>query len=263
MDMGISGKTAIVCGSSRGLGRACAEALASEGVNLVVNSRNAEEIILAAREISERYGVEAVPVAGDMADPGVPDLLAQAALDRFGGIDILVNNAGGPPPGEFHDLTDEQWERAFRLTLLSAVRMTRAVLPVMTERKWGRIINLTSSAVRQPIPGLLLSNSLRSSVIGMAKTLSREVASKGVLVNNIATGSFDTERLRSIFKDRAKRGGRSPEEILAVEESSIPLGRIGRPEELAWLVVFLASERASFITGTTVSVDGGAYSGMV
>jgi 3-oxoacyl-[acyl-carrier protein] reductase len=263
MDLGIRGKTAIVCGSSRGLGRACAEALAAEGVNLVVNARNGEEITRAARSISETYGVVAVPVAADLTDSGAPDLLAHAALEKFGEIDILINNAGGPPPGTFLELPDESWEKAFHLTLMSAVRLTRAVLPVMFERRWGRIINLTSISVKQPIGGLLLSNSLRSAVIGMAKTLSRETASKGVLVNNIATGNFDTERLRSIFQDRARRGGTTPEEILASQEAAIPLGRLGRPEELASLVTFLASERASYITGTTIQVDGGVYDGMI
>ena len=263
MDLGIKGKTAIVCGSSRGLGRACAEALATEGVNLVLNARNAEDISRAAMEISGRFGVEAVPAAADLADPGATDILVHAALERFGGIDILINNAGGPPPGVFLDLSDESWEKAFRLTLMSVVRMTRAALPYMFERKWGRIVNLVSLSVKQPIDGLLLSNSLRSAVIGMAKTLSREVAPKGVLVNNIATGSFDTERLRSIFRDRAVRSGLTPEGILAKEESAIPLGRIGRTEELAGLVTFLASERSSYITGATIPVDGGAYAGMM
>ena len=263
MELGIKGRTAIVCGSSQGLGRACAEALAAEGANLVVNARNKDEITHTAGSIAETYGVEAVPCVADMMDPDAPDLLTRTALERFGGIDILINNAGGPPPGVFLDSTDEQWERAFRLTLMSVVRMTRAVLPAMFERRWGRIINLASISVKQPINGLLLSNSLRSAVIGMAKTLSREVAPKGVLVNNIATGSFDTERLRSIFRDRASRGGKTLEEVLAFEESAIPLGRIGRPEELAWLVTFLASERSSYITGVTIPVDGGAYTGMM
>lgn len=263
MELGIRGKTAIVCGSSRGLGRACAEALASEGVNLAVNARDEEEIAQAARSISETYGVQAIPVAADLADSGGPDRLVRAALERFGGVDILVNNAGGPPPGEFRELPDELWEKAFHLTLMSVVRMTRAVLPVMAERKWGRIVNLTSLSVKQPIPGLLLSNSLRSAVIGMAKTLSREAAPMGILINNIATGNFDTERLRSIFRDRADRSGRTPEAVRAAQESAIPLGRLGRPEELAWLVTFLASERASYITGATIPVDGGAYEGLM
>jgi 3-oxoacyl-[acyl-carrier protein] reductase len=262
MDFGIKGKTAIVCASSQGLGRACAEALAGEGVNLVVNSREFDRIFNTARVIAETFGVEVVPVAADLSQPETAEKLLKIALDRFGGVDILINNAGGPPPGTFADTDDAAWEKAFHLTLMSAVRMSRAVLPAMISRGWGRIISLTSLSVKQPIGGLLLSNSLRSAVVGMAKTLSQEVAGKGVLVNNIATGDFDTERLRSIFESRAQKQGITPEQARAAQVSAIPLGRLGRPEELAWIVAFLASERASFITGATIQVDGGAYKGM-
>jgi 3-oxoacyl-[acyl-carrier protein] reductase len=262
MDFGIRGKAAIVCGSTRGLGRACADALAAEGVHVAVNARDREETEQAAREIAERYGVDVVPVPADLMDPDTPHLLSHAALEHFGRLDILINNAGGPPPGTFDSLDDAAWEKAFQLTLMSAVRMTRAALPSMKAQRWGRIINLTSLSVKQPIPGLFLSNSLRSAVIGMAKTLSRELAPHGILVNNIATGNFDTDRLRSIYEDRARKRNTSFEEIRRTEESAIPLGRLGRPEELAWLVTFLASERASYITGATIPVDGGVYAGM-
>jgi 3-oxoacyl-[acyl-carrier protein] reductase len=262
MEFGIRGKTAIVCGSSRGLGRACAEALAGEGVNLVMNARGFDSIFTAARTVSEKFGVEAVPVAADITHPDAPDTLAKAAHDRFGGADILVNNAGGPTPGGFLDLSDDEWEKAFRLTLLSAVRMSRAALPFMLEKGWGRIVNLTSLSVKQPIGGLILSNSLRSAVVGMAKTLSQEVAARGVTVNNIATGTFDTERIRSIFQDRANRQGITVEQVRAAQESAIPMGRMGRPEELAWLVAFLASERGGYITGATIQVDGGQFAGL-
>ena len=263
MDLGIKGKTAVVCGASRGLGRACANVLASEGVNLVLCSRNFENIFNAARSVSETFGVETVPIAADISLPESPEKVALEAVKKFGGIDILINNTGGPPPGTFDDIGDESWEKAFNLTLMSAVRMTRAVLPYMKANRWGRIINLTSISVKQPIQNLLLSNSLRSSVIGMAKTLSQEVGHHNILVNNIATGNFDTERLKSVFSVRAKARNISEEQVLKEAESSIPLGRLGKPEELAWLVTFLASERASYITGATIQVDGGLCAGIL
>ncbi len=263
MDLGIKGKTAIVCGSSKGLGRACNKVLASEGVNLVICSRNFDRIFEVARYISETYGTEVVPVSCDLAHPDSPDKLVREATGKLGGVDILVNNTGGPPPGGFQELDDGAWEMAFNLTLMSVVRMARAVLPIMTAKGWGRIVNLASISVKQPIAGLLLSNSLRSAVVGMAKTLSHEVADKGVLVNTIATGNFDTERLRALFENRAQKQGITPEKARSNTESTIPMKRLGNPYELAWLVAFLASERASYITGTTISVDGGAFSGLM
>ncbi|MBT4483666.1 MAG: SDR family oxidoreductase [Candidatus Latescibacteria bacterium] len=263
MDLGIEGKSAIVCGASQGLGRACAEVLAGEGVKMVMCSRNFDRIFNTARSISETYGVQTVPIAADLSLPESPDKLVREAVAKFRGVDILINNVGGPPPGRFEDLSDEEWEKAFHLTLMSAVRMTRAVLPVMIENKWGRIVNLASIAVKQPIAGLMLSNSLRSAVVGMAKSLSAQTASKNVLINTIATGSFATERLESLFKSQQSKMGITVNEARAKLESTIPLGRVGRPEELAWLAAFLASERASYITGATIQVDGGAYSGMM
>lgn len=263
MDLGIKGKTAIVCGASQGLGRACAEVLAAEGVNMVICSRNFDRIFDAARSISETYGTEVKPVACDLTQAESPEKLVREAVSKFDGIDILINNAGGPSPGTFDSLDDSAWEDAFNLTLMSAVRMTRAVLPVMVENGWGRIVNLASTSVKQPIAGLLLSNSLRSAVVGMAKTLSREVADKGVLINTIATGSFNTERLQSLFESRAQSQGITPEEAKSQLEATIPVKRIGNPRELAWLAAFLASERSSYITGATFSVDGGAFSGLM
>ncbi len=263
MDLGIRGKTAIVCGSSQGLGYACAMALAEEGVNIVMNSRDFDRIFAAARKVSERYGVETVPVAADALHVETPDKLVKAAIDRFGGLDILITNTGGPQPGVFADMGDDSWEQAFHLTLMSTVRMIRASLPPMLERGCGRIVNLASISVKQPIPGLLLSNSLRSAVVGMAKTLSQEVAARGVTINTIATGTFETERIRAILSDRAKRQGVTEDITRLAQIAAIPMGRLGRPEELASVAVFLASEKASYLTGTTIQVDGGMCMGIM
>ena len=263
MEFGIKGKTAIVCGASQGLGRACAEGLAAEGVNLVICSRDFDRIFNTARTISEACGAEIVPMACDITQADAATKLIREAESKFGGVHILVNNAGGPPAGTFENTDDESWEEAFRLTLMSAVRLSRAVLPIMKNQHWGRIINLTSISVKQPIQGLLLSNSLRAAVVGMAKTLSQEAGPYNVLINNIATGSFDTDRLRSLFEKRARAESTTPDRILSAHESEIPLGRLGEPEELANLVVFLASEKASYITGATISVDGGAFAGLM
>ncbi len=263
MNLGIKGKSAIVCGASQGLGRACAEALAGEGVNLVLCSREFDKIFATARSISETFGGDIVPIAADISLAESPDKIVKEALKKFGSIDILVNNTGSPASGMFDEVGDTEWENAFHLILMSAVRMSRAVLPYMTREGWGRIINLASISVKQPIPGLLLSNSLRNAVVGMAKTLSCEVAPHGVLINTIAMGYFDTARLSDIIKSRAMDSGISFEDARENLESAIPLGRIGKPEELAWLVAFLASERASYITGATIQIDGGMFAGIM
>ncbi len=257
MDLGLTGKTALVCGASRGLGYAAALELAAEGANVVLCSRTEADIRAAAERINAATGARTASVAADVADPGSAPLLVRTALERFGALHVLVNNAGGPPPGRFESHGDTAWQKAFELNLLSAVRLIRECIPPMRAAGWGRIVNITSVAVKQPIDGLILSNSVRAGVIGLAKTLSNELARDNILINNVCPGFILTDRTRSLFESRARNEGRSPEEIRESVAASVPLGRLGEPRELGALVAFLCSERASYLTGTSIQVDGG------
>ena len=263
MDLGIKNKTAIVSGASQGLGRTCAEMLANEGVNLIVCSRNYDNIFSAARSISETFGVNVVPIAADISLPESPDKLVNEAVRKFDGVDILINNTGIFSQEKFEDPDESDWEKAFNLTLMSVLRMTQSVLPYMTSKGWGRIINLVTLPVQQQFPGLILTHSLRYAVVGMTKTLSNEAASQGVCINTIVTANVDTEGFRSIIKKRARESGSTEEKVQNEIESVIPLGRIGMPEELAWFVTFLASEKASYITGMTIDMDSGIVNGLM
>ncbi|MCE5272011.1 SDR family oxidoreductase [bacterium] len=257
MDLGLTGKTALVCGASRGLGYAAALELAAEGANVVLCSRTEADIRAAADRIHSATGARAAAVAADVAEPESAALLVRTALERFGALHVLVTNAGGPPPGRFESHSDAAWQKAFELNLLSAVRLIRECIPPMRQAGWGRIVNITSVAVKQPIDGLILSNSVRAGVIGLAKTLSNELARDNILVNNVCPGFILTDRTKSLFDSRALAEGRSPEEIRESVAASVPLGRLGEPRELAALVAFLCSERASYLTGTSIQVDGG------
>jgi 3-oxoacyl-[acyl-carrier protein] reductase len=261
MNLAIEKRAALVCGASDGIGLACARGLAAEGVRVVLVARREDLLQRRVGEIREEGG-EASFIGFDLTRIDELDNLARRAESLFGGIDILVNNNGGPPGGADLSFGREGWEEAFRLSFLSTAMLTRALISGMSERKWGRIVNLTSVSVKQPIEGLILSNSIRMSVVGFAKTLSRTFAASNVTINTIATGYTDTERLRSIFDARAKREGVSFDEIARAARGPIPAGRFARPEEIASLVVFLAGEGASYITGTTIPVDGGYVSGM-
>lgn len=261
MDLGLTGKVALVTAASKGLGKGVAIALAREGCQVVIASRSEEQLQVAAREIAAVAGTEPLYVPTNVTSAEEIDRLISTTLERHGRIDILFNNAGGPPPGYFFDFTDEQWHQAVDLLLLSTVRLMRAVVPGMRERKWGRIINSTSTAVKQPISNLLLSNAVRTAVIGLAKSLSFEVARDGITVNNLVPGSILTDRIRQNAKITSERTGKPAEEIMRAAEEEIPMGRYGTVEEYAAAAAFLASEQASYITGTNFSVDGGIYRG--
>jgi 3-oxoacyl-[acyl-carrier protein] reductase len=248
MDLGLAGRTAIVCGASSGIGLAVAEALVAEGANVAMFARRRDVL---ERE-AERLG--ALAVRGDVAVPADLERLVERTVAAFGGIDIVVNNGGGPTPGPAAGVTEEQVETAVALLLHSAVRLTNLCLPHLEKSGRGRIINLESSSVREPIDNLALSNMVRAAVVAWAKTLSREVGPKGITVNTIATGKIGTDRLRSLVGD---------EEKLAKLAAEIPARRIGRPEDMADLVCFLASDRASYISGTVIPVDGGLSRGLL
>ena len=257
MDLGLKDKVALVAAASRGLGRAVAEELAAEGVSVVLCSRGAEAINKAANEIAQATGAKVLAVAADVSKTDEIVRLTQFGFERFGRIDILITNAGGPPAGQFENLTQEQWEAAARLTLFSAVELARQVLLGMKERRWGRILNITSIAVKQPVDNLILSNSLRAAVTGFARTLANEVAPFGVTVNNIMPGYTRTERVEELAQMMAEKEGTTPAEFVARWEKEIPMRRLGEPREFAALAAFLVSERASYITGTSTPVDGG------
>ena len=257
MDLGLEGRVALVAAASRGLGRAVAHELAKEGAKVVMCARGRETLDAARDAIVKDTGAD---VHGVVADVTHLDQIARVvgeAMERFGKVDILVTNAGGPPAGPFDSHTWDVWERAVHLTLRSAVELTRAVLPGMRERKWGRIINITSIAAKQPVDNLILSNSIRAAVTGFARTLANEVATDGVTVNNILPGYTRTERVEELAEATAKRDGLSRVDVLARFEREIPMKRLGEVEEFAAMVAFLASGRASYVTGQSSAVDGG------
>jgi 3-oxoacyl-[acyl-carrier protein] reductase len=257
VDLGLRGKVALVAASSKGLGRAIAEELAAEGVSLVMCARGKETLDQTAASIREKSGVKVVAITADVSSSADASRVAAAALAEFGKVDILVTNSGGPPSGSFESFSAESWDAATRLLLTSAVELTRAVLPGMKERRWGRILNVTSIAAKQPIEGLMLSNSLRAAVIGFARTLANEVAPFGITVNNLLPGFTRTDRVTQLAQAAAGKSGGSDGGIVAKWEKEIPMGRLGEPREFAALAAFLASERASYITASSIAVDGG------
>jgi len=258
MDYQLSGRVAIVNAASRGLGRGIAEALAAEGARLVISSRTQADIELAAEQISAAHATEVVAVPADASVPGTAERLVATAVGRFGALDILINNSGGPPGGTFADFDDADWQQAFELLLLNVVRMTRAALPHLRASGQGRIVNVASSSVKEPIPRLILSNSLRAGVVGLAKTLADELAPDQITVNNVLPGRILTDRLRGPFIEPAREAGIDVDDLARAEVArEVPLGRVGEPADLAALVAFLCSPAASYLTGVTIAVDGG------
>ena len=257
MDLGLKDKVALIAAGSRGLGRAVAEELAAEGASLVLCARDTATLAETTASIADQTGAHVLGVPADVTDARQVKQLVASGIERFGRIDILVTNAGGPPAGRFDQLTHEQWEQATRLTLYSAVHLAREVLPGMRTRRWGRILNITSIAVKQPVENLLLSNSLRAAVTGFARTLANEVATEGITVNNILPGYTRTERLEELAGMMAEKQGISADDFRAKWEVEIPMRRLGDPREFAAMAAFLVSERASYITGTSIPVDGG------
>lgn len=262
MDLGLQGRVAFVAAASRGLGAAIAEALAAEGVQVACCARSAG-IHERAKELAARFGVETLGVEADVSVPANVESAIADAQARFGKVDILVTNAGGPPPGPFESHSADAWQRAVELNLHSVVNLVRAALPGMKERRWGRILNVTSIAVKQPVDGLILSNSVRAAVTGFARTLANEVAAFNITVNNLLPGYTRTERLEQLAAANAKSKGTTREAAFAQWEQQIPMGRVGEPAEFAALAAFLASDRASYITAQSIAVDGGWVRGLL
>jgi 3-oxoacyl-[acyl-carrier protein] reductase len=262
MNLGLKDRVALVAASSQGIGRATAEAFAAEGCRIAMCARNPKTLQAAAEKIGKQYGVEVLADASDVTDPRAVSRFVAAVAEKFGSIDICVTNAGGPPAKGFLAATLEEWQRALEANFLSTVYFAREVIPHMQRKRWGRIITLTSITTKQPVTDLVLSNAVRAAVVGLVKSLANEFGKDGILVNNIGPGFTATDRLKELAKTRAAISGKSEREIFAGWAAEAPLQRLGDPREVAETIVWLASERASYITGQTVLVDGGLYKGL-
>lgn len=263
MDLGLNGKNALVAASSKGLGRAVAWALAREGARLALCARDRDQLEQTADRICASTGTDVCTVPLDLSRAGAAETFVATAAEQLGGVDILVTNTGGPPVGPFEGHDDASWSAAIDLVLMSAIRLIRAAVPRMEQRCGGRIVNITSISVKQPVEGLLLSNALRAAVVGMAKTLADELGPRGILVNNVCPGRIATDRLLDLDRSRAEQTGATMEQVRAEAQRQIPLCRYGQPEELGALVAFLVSGQASYITGATILCDGGLYRGLM
>jgi 3-oxoacyl-[acyl-carrier protein] reductase len=263
MDLGLKGKVAFIAGGSQGLGKAVTMEMCREGAKVAICALDDPELPKAVEEIRAATGAEVIGIPADVSNADQARNFIRKGIEHYGTVDILVNNAGGPPSKTFLEIDDDLWHFGVKLNLMSTVIMTREVVPIMMEKRSGRIINMTSISVKQPIDGLILSNTVRAGVVGLAKTLSNELASYNITVNNVCPGYTMTERVRSLSVVTAQKEGTTPEEVVKRWESSIPMKRLGTPEEFAALVTFLASERAGYITGASIQIDGGWYKGVM
>lgn len=263
MDLGLKGKVAFVAGGSQGLGKGVALQLSSEGAKVAICALDDPGLPAAVEEIRAATGGEVIGIPADVTVAEQAKNFIRKGIEHYGTVDILVNNAGGPPNKTFVEIDDDLWMQGVRLNLMSTIIMTREVVPTMMEKRWGRIINMTSISVKQPIDGLILSNTVRSGVIGMAKTLSNELASYNITVNNVCPGYTLTDRVRTLAVVVAEKQGSTPEAVIKGWESQVPMGRLGTVEEFAALVTFLASQQAGYITGASIQIDGGWYKGVM
>jgi 3-oxoacyl-[acyl-carrier protein] reductase len=261
MDFGLKNRVAIVAASSQGIGRATAEAFAAEDCRVAMCARNAKTLESAAKQIREKYSAEIFSAVVDVTDPSAVRDFVASVVSKFGSADICVTNAGGPPAKGFLAATLEDWRKAVDANFLSTVYFAREVIPYMQRRRWGRIITITSITTKQPVADLVLSNAVRAAVVGLVKSLANEFGKDGILVNNIGPGFTATDRLKELAKSRAAAPGQSEQQIFDSWAQDAPLKRLGEPREIAETIVWLASERASYITGQTVLVDGGMYKG--
>jgi 3-oxoacyl-[acyl-carrier protein] reductase len=261
MDLKLKDKRALVTGASRGLGRATAHGLACEGCRLAINSRNIEQLNHTAHELTEQCHSDVIALPGDIADPATPERLIQQTVQALGGLDILITNAGGPPPGRFDSFDDSAWQKAIELSLMSHVRLIRAALPWLRNSPAASVLAITSYSVKQPIPNLVLSNSVRAATVGLIKTLALELGADGIRFNSILPAWTETERVFALMENRARANGTTVAEEMAKQARDSALGRMGTPEEFANAAVFLVSPAASYITGVMLTVDGGMYKG--
>ncbi len=262
MDLGLQSRVALVAASSQGIGLATAEALAAEGCRIAMCARNQSSLTAAADKIKKRYNAEVLAEICDVTDAAAVEHFVAAVAGRFGGVDICVTNAGGPPAKGFLSTTPDDWRRAIEANFLSAVHFARQVIPHMQRKRWGRIITITSLTTKQPVADLVLSNAVRTAVVGLVKSLANEFGKDGILVNNVGPGFTATERLRELAKSRSVASGKTEQEIFDGWAADAPLKRLGEPREIADAIVWLASERASYVTGQTLLVDGGMYKGL-